>query len=140
LLLIRTNGTITQPRSAPPWRTRALPADMIVIPVDPAEPVRVVAIDGPFPGALRREIGAQRFDSNSFHTPWGPLQVWVGDDSLLGDTIDHNERAFALCRDCECLVPDVGGVAVVTSYDPSTGESVSPHAEVLAYLQNRTTS
>ncbi|MGH3622066.1 MAG: hypothetical protein ACRDQ5_09795 [Sciscionella sp.] len=59
----------------------------------------------------------------------------MGDESLLGDTIEHNRRAIALCRDCGYDVADVGGVAAVTSYDPATGEPASPPAEVLDYLR-----
>jgi hypothetical protein len=83
--------------SAAPWRTRALAADMIVIPVDPGEPVRLVADDQAVV-VLRREIGARRIGHSSVRKLWGPVQVWVADDRLRGDLIDHNLPAI-------CVVP-----------------------------------
>lgn len=86
---------------------------------------------------LRREIGAHRVNTAPSTHPWDPVQVWVADDSHLGSSIDHNQRAIDLCRDHGFDVQDAGGVAVIISYDPSTGESVDPPAEVLAHLDSQ---
>jgi hypothetical protein len=49
-------------------------------------------------------------------------------------SIDHNRRAVGLCRDHGHDVPDVRGVAVVTSYDPTTGDPVDTPSERLDHL------
>jgi hypothetical protein len=109
---------------------------MYVIPVSTAEPVRVISqtVETDL-GVLRAEIGSERLDHADFLTPWGPIQLWVGGDSLLGPRIEHNLRAISLCRDFGYNVADVGGVAVITSYERPSGASVSPPTQVLDYLQ-----
>ncbi len=108
-----------------------------VIPVGIYHPVRVEEGDADnFVPVLRREIGTARFDHNDTHTPWGlPIQVWVGDESLRGERVEHNYRAIALLRDLGRDVEDVGGVAVITSYDPRSGDMVSPPPQVLMHLE-----
>ena len=44
-------------------------------------------------------------------------------------------RAMALLRDLGRDVEDVGGVAVITSYDPRSGDMVSPPPQVLVHLE-----
>ena len=94
-----------------------------VVPIGIYHPVRVEEGDEDnFVPVLRREIGTDRFDHNDVHTPWGlPIQVWVGDESLRGGHPEHNYRAIALLRDLGRDIADVGGVAVITSYDPRSG-------------------
>jgi hypothetical protein len=64
-----------------------------------------------------------------------PDSVWVGDESLRGERVEHNYRAIALLRDLGRDVEDVGGVAVITSYDPRSGDMVSPPPQVLMHLE-----
>ena len=108
-----------------------------VIPVGIFHPVRVEEVDEDnFVPVLRREIGTARFDHNDTHTPWGlPIQVWVGDESLRGERVEHNYRAIALLRDLGRNIEDVAGVAVITSYDPGSGEMVSPPPQILMHLE-----
>ena len=108
-----------------------------VIPVGIYHPVRVEEGDADnFVPVLRREIGTARFDHNDTHTPWGlPIQVWVGDESLRGKRVEHNYRAIELLRDLGRDVEDVGGVAVITSYDPRSGDMVSPPPQALMHLE-----
>ena len=108
-----------------------------VVPVGIYHPVRVEEGDEDnFVPVLRREIGTARFDHNDVHTPWGlPIQVWVGDESLRGGHLEHNYRAIALLRDLGRDIADVGGVAVITSYDPRSGDMVSPPPQALMHLE-----
>ena len=108
-----------------------------VIPVGIYHPVRVEEGDADnFVPVLRREIGTAPVDHNDTHTPWGlPIQVWVGDESLRGERVEHNYRAIALLRDLGRDVEDVGGVAVITRYDPRSGDMVSPPPQVLMHLE-----
>ena len=110
-----------------------------VVPVGIYHPVRVEEGDEDnFVPVLRREIGTARFDHNDVHTPWGlPIQVWVGDESLRGGHLEHNYRAIALLRDLGRDIADVGGVAVITSYDPRSGDMVSPPPQALMHLGGR---
>jgi len=107
-----------------------------VVPVGIYHPVRVEEGDEDnFVPVLRREIGTDRFDHNDVHTPWGlPIQVWVGDESLRGGHLEHNYRAIALLRDLGRDIADVGGVAVITSYDPRSGDMVSPPPQIALNL------
>jgi hypothetical protein len=114
-------------------------ARYFVIPVGIYHPVHIEECsDDKFVPVLRRVIGTARFDHTDLNTPWGlPIQVWVGDESLRGEFIEHNYRAIALMRDLGRDVDDVGGPAVITSYDPTSGDSVDPPPQVLMHLQGR---
>lgn len=109
----------------------------IVVPAPLDQPVRLVEWEKDFQllGILQRETGYEWIDgSPQIHTPSGTVCMWVGDDSLLQDSVDHNDRAIGLCRACGYNVPDVGGTAVFTGGADEDGETLSIPAELISLI------
>lgn len=109
----------------------------IVVPPNVADPIRLVEWehDHELLAILQRETGYEWVDSSpQIHYPAGTICMWVGDDSLLQDVVDHNDRAIGLCRACGYNVPDVGGPAVFTGGADEEGETLSIPDELLEII------
>jgi hypothetical protein len=87
-------------------------------------PRTVTWTDGELLDLLYREIDTDCVDCASIHTPDGDLTMWVSDNGLLVDPIDHNDRAIGICRGCGYDVPDVGGIAVFTGGADEEGDTL----------------
>lgn len=88
----------------------------IVLPPDPIDEPHVVEYtrDDEVLPLLYREIETECVDSRTIRTEAGDLIMWVSDDGLLQDEVQHNDRAIVLCRQLGYNVPDVAGTAVFT--------------------------
>ena len=93
----------------------------LVIPADPSLPVRVMEYAHPreVTRMIRREIGCQALDlTPQLPSRFGRFVLWVDDNGLYQQPVEHNDRAIALCRASGYDVPDLARTAVVTAMDP----------------------
>lgn len=81
---------------------------------------------------LHRETGADLVDAATVIP--GQLTMWVGDDSLFDDTLEHNDRAIALCRHLGYQIPDVRGAVVFTGGPDAAAYTRGIGADLLAWL------
>lgn len=84
----------------------------LVFEVDPTVPPRRVTFSPErVLDVLTRELREEFVDGTSpLRTPFGPLTMFVGDASLLGD-LPGNDRALAIVRAVGYPAPDVKGPA-----------------------------
>ena len=92
----------------------------LVIPADPSLPVRVVEYAQPREATsmIRREIGCQLLDlTPQLPSRFGRFALWVDDNGLYRQPVEHNDRAVALCRAHGYDVSDLARTVVVTGMD-----------------------
>ena len=117
----------------------------LVIPADPAIPVRV--IDWPYPphttpiarrtlDVLYREIGCDCIDATpQVRTPMGPIVCgWSDDVSLLKDQPEFNDRAIAMFRHFGYAVSALAGTIVLTGGADPVGDTLPLDRDVCAWL------
>jgi hypothetical protein len=116
----------------------------LVIPADPAVPVKVIAwpygLDSRDSGATLRllyaEIGATCIDATpQIRTPMGAVVCgWSDDVSLLKDQPEYNDRAIAMFRHFGYQVPALAGNIVLTGGADPVGDTLPLDENLITWL------